>query len=194
MCVPCTSITTQLQLHKTGGCIDGQHPGHTCTWCHGACTCRVSGASPTHPDSYDIDLEVPAPTMDQATAPLLQNLNNSREIEQVKPAAASPSCLSVSLCHDAPVRWQRLLLASLMHCLSCINFACYDCLQRAKVAKPCKPILLTISLRCAVQFLRTAMLHYLPRIMCMTPCRICAASSAPFAAVEAPEIGLHAIM
>lgn len=46
-------------------------------------TVRVSGASPTHPDSYDIDLEVPAPTMDQATAPLLQHLNTSREVEQL---------------------------------------------------------------------------------------------------------------
>ena len=50
---------------------------------HDVHSCRVSGASPTQPDSYDIDLEVPAPTMDQATAPLLHNLNNSREIEQV---------------------------------------------------------------------------------------------------------------
>ena len=44
---------------------------------------RVSGASPTHADSYDIDIEVPAPITDQATATLLQNLNSSREIEQV---------------------------------------------------------------------------------------------------------------
>lgn len=45
--------------------------------------CRVSGESPTHADSYDIDMEVPAPITDQATAGLLQNLNSNREVEQV---------------------------------------------------------------------------------------------------------------
>lgn len=46
-------------------------------------TVRVSGDNPTHPDSYDIDMEVPASTADQTTAPLLQNLNTSRDIEQL---------------------------------------------------------------------------------------------------------------
>ncbi|KAL3150613.1 hypothetical protein ABBQ32_000419 [Trebouxia sp. C0010 RCD-2024] len=46
-------------------------------------TVRVSGDNPTHPDSYDIDMEVPATTADQATASLLQNLNTSREVEQL---------------------------------------------------------------------------------------------------------------
>lgn len=46
-------------------------------------TLRVSGSSPTHADSYDIDIEVPAPVANQATATLLQNLNTSREIEQL---------------------------------------------------------------------------------------------------------------
>lgn len=50
-------------------------------------SCRVSGDNPTHADSYDIDVEVPASTADQATATLLQNLNISREAEQVSTAS-----------------------------------------------------------------------------------------------------------
>lgn len=50
-------------------------------------SCRVTGDNPTHADSYDIDMEVPASTADQATASLLQNLNTSREVEQVSTAS-----------------------------------------------------------------------------------------------------------
>ena len=57
--------------------------------------CRLSGDSPTHPDSYDIDLEVPAPTM-EATAPLLQHLNTSREVEQVRFCCSWLNCSFIS--------------------------------------------------------------------------------------------------
>lgn len=48
----------------------------------------MSGDNPSHADSYDIDMEVPASTADQATASLLQNLNTSREVEQVGTASS----------------------------------------------------------------------------------------------------------
>ena len=57
--------------------------------------CRVSGDNPTHADSYDIDMEVPASTADQATASLLQNLNTSREVEQVRTASQLLSAVLV---------------------------------------------------------------------------------------------------
>ena len=39
--------------------------------------------SPSQPESYDIAIEVPATALDQTTAPLLQHLNTSRDVEQV---------------------------------------------------------------------------------------------------------------
>ena len=56
----------------------------------------MSGSSPTLADSYDIDIEVPAPVTDQATATLLQNLNTSREVEQVVTTHVSCYLLATS--------------------------------------------------------------------------------------------------